>query len=234
MKLLSPTQNSDVKAQELTREVIRTQEIYKEADKARKSLANEQSSFNRMLARNREQWAKEEEEHQNRLLEMKHEVQILENRKKQALIPLEVYKKQAQDLFNLAQDAKNRAESHEKELEVVRDRLEDKLDEVGQKTVDLDNLEQRLYIQKQGIEIQTKQIQESSKKLSQELQAFADQKAKDEQDILERKKTLKLWEHSLSAKERQLNNIAKGLMSKEKRLKDEREVLNRERKRLSS
>ena len=114
MKLLSLKQVNDTRATEVARDILRTQEIQEVADKTRKSLANAQADFSNTLASHKERWAKEEEKYKERKVKMEREIDILEKRKTQALIPISMYQKEAdekmKEAHNFLLEAKKKEE----------------------------------------------------------------------------------------------------------------------------
>lgn len=233
MKLLAPVETKDLKQAEVNRELLRTQEMQKVADKTRKELANAEADFKQALVRQREEWIKHEEEHEERVQQMSHEIKVLEKRKEQALIPINIYKDQADLLMSTAQDVKNRAESHEKEVELLQELLEEKLDKVGQKEQDLTRLEKQLLVKQTGLVQQTDLVKEKTELLNQKMLEFAQYQAEQEQIINERKTALVLLDRSQEAREKKLKELDEALNKKAKVLEDQRKTLERAFKRLS-
>lgn len=206
MKLLAPSATKDLKSLEVTRELLRSQEMQKVADKTRKELANAEADFNQTLAKNRNIWAKEEEEHSNRIREMDSEIKVLEREKQIALEPIEIFRKQATDELLKATALKEKLEIKEKEIETLDEKLQDKLDKVGQEEEDNLKESQRLELQKQGIESQKQAVVAGAKRLSSQIVDFTETKKQAEKNIDERKTAITLIEVSLSSKETNLKN----------------------------
>lgn len=227
MKLLSPTQTKDLREQEVSRNLLRIEETEQAVKKSNISLAKSQADFCQMLARNRADWEKEEKDHQERILEMTKEVSALESKKKQALIPIEVYSSQVDmKMEALAEDIvalKEREEANED----LADKLQDKLDEVGEREQTLKKRELGADMREKGLESQAKGVIEGVERLTKEMEAFTIKRAKAEQDIGERKKALTLWDQSLVAKDNLIKDKEKELADWDIRLHDERETLDR-------
>jgi len=227
MKLLEPTAIKDLKGQESARELLRSQEIQKIADKTRKELANSQADFYNTLAKQKEIWVKEEEEHSQRVKERQQEIQTLEAKKLSLMVPFTVLKegteKKVKDAENFLKDLKEK----EQRVEELTERLEDKLDKTGEKEQDLKQWEQRLIIKQQGIDQQFKNTADSAKQLTAEIASFTADKQKADQEINQRKTELALIEQTLIAKRDSLLRTESSLNDLAKQLQDEREVLKR-------
>jgi len=83
-------------------------------------------TFQSTLAQNREKWALELEEKQKLTDDMDKEVKVLEERKKQALIPISLYKEEADKLYQEAKDFLTRAKEKEQEADFLQEKLEEK------------------------------------------------------------------------------------------------------------
>lgn len=233
MKLLTPQQLNDKKEADKVRDLIRTKEMADQATKTRKELANAEADFNQALARQRHQWALEVEQKEQVLRELKHEVEELEDRKAKALIPIDSYKEQVDQLLLLAKIAMGKADAKAEENEDLAERLQDKLDEAGAKLQDAQLLEAKLKQREYGITIQGQQVVEGHKDLNKKIAKFNADKVKAETDINERKTALALWERSLVAKDEKLSNKIKELQIWERQLADQRDTLERAFKRIS-
>lgn len=227
MKLLSPVQNQDAKALEVSREILRTQELNKAADKARKNMADAEADFNATLSRQKHQWSLEEEKHQAILKARSQEVEVLENRKRQAMIPVKLYEDQVNVKAKAAEEAMAEAKKAQDRADDLADRLEDKLDAVGAREQGVTAKEAKLAAREAGIDLQAEQVRQGAKKLNEDIAKWNAQKAVDEADINERKTTLYLWEQSLKNKSVQQHRADTILKEKAIQLEDERKTLER-------
>jgi len=232
MKLLTPVQNNDLKAQELTRDVLRTQEMNKATEKARKNLAIAEADFNAALARQKHTWAIEEEKHQNIIKQRSQEVEELEHRKAQAMIPVKLYEDQVRAKEETIDAVLAEAAEEKRAAEELSERLQDKLDEVGEKEQGLIAREKRVASREAGATLQAEQVKQGVKQLNDKQRQFLADKATAEADIHERKAALFLWEQSLITKEETQKRTDTALYEKEIRLTDWEERLKREYKRL--
>lgn len=227
MKLLSPFQSQEKQQTEVTRKLLRVQEVEELAKRANERLARAESDFNSVLAKNQLRWLQEEEDHQKMVKEMADEVEILENRKKQALIPIEIYKKEADDLLLEARKIVLRSKEKEENNDILAERLEEKLTEVADREISLKLQEQQLESKKLGISSQQETLKKSVAKLSEEMIAFHEKQKAEEASLLERKKEISLAEINFSAKREKYARDLEALITWDKQLKDERATLER-------
>lgn len=228
MKLLSPFAQKDKQQEELTRKLLRIQEVEELAIKTNANLARSQADFNETLARNRDKWAIEESEHSDRIKDMTREIESLENRKKEALIPIQMYKDEVDKMYLEAQELVKTAKEKEEQADYLTEKLEEKLTEVGDRGKVLEKEEQKLEIAKQGIEAQKEQIKAGIKKLSEEMVMFHEKQQYEESSLNKRKSELALAEINFNAKVEKYQRDLEAMKIWDRQLKDERGILNRE------
>lgn len=233
MKLLTPQQVQNIKQSEQIRDILRTKETDAAAERSRKALAQAEANFNGTLARQRHIWATEEEEHTKDIKIRQKEVDELETRKAKALIPIELYKAQADSYMAEAKHIFEQAKKREDDAEELSEKLQDKLDELGSREQDIVLAERDLVLKQAGLDRQALDIVSSNRLLNREIMNFATVRTKAEQDIHERKTALTLWERTLISKENNLKRTEVGLNSLAKKLEDDRATLDRAFKRLS-
>lgn len=227
MRLLTPNQTKDLQSEEQVLKILRTQETEEAAKRANMGLARAEADFAATLARNREIWEQEEKEHAKRKKEMAQEVLELEEKRSQALIPVSLLQDKADKKMREAEEFSKELKVREDGIEEIKDILEDRLDEVGEREVAADKREKSLDLRTQGIERQSKMISEGAVNLTQRISDFEVKKAEEERELSERKTALFLRERSVTAKEESQKRTAKSLQDWETQLKDERGTLNR-------
>lgn len=228
MKLLSPVARKDKEQEEITRKILRIQEVEELTKKVNAQLSRAQADFSDVLARNKEKWAIEEEEHFNRIKDMTKEVEALENRKKDALIPIEMYKKEVDKVMGEAQEIIKKAKEKEENADFLTEKLEEKLTELGDREQNIIKEEQRIEIAREGIKTQQESTREGIKRLSEEMVKFHEKQQFDEENIADRKKELALAEISINAKLNKYTRDIEALKVWDKQLHDERQTLDRE------
>jgi hypothetical protein len=237
MKLLSPKELNAAKESNKVKEILRVKELEEESDKVRKELANAEADFNSSLARNRNKWANEEQEHTKRVNEREQELKILEEKRLELLVPVDI----------ITKGAKNRLEEANKFLETLREReakaeelseiLQDKLDEVGEREQDVIKTSQELLIRSQSVDLQSRQVKNSVEDLNASRAEFAQIRKDAETDIQKRKVALFLAEQSVVDREIVIAEKYKDLEIRELQLADRQKTLAiayREMERLSS
>jgi hypothetical protein len=233
IKLLNPTQLKQNKDAETVKEILRKQELDKETKKSRQELAKAQAEFFTTLANNRDQWAKEETEHTKRMKEMAKEINELEEKKMQALIPAKMYEDQARQLLKEAQWLLVENASKIKDNDDLREKLEDKLDELGQREQDIALKEQKGVAMRLSLESQVNASIEATKALNARIAEFMIRKLEEEQDIDQRMTAVVLREQSISSKEDSIKRTEAKLDLWARQLADERATLERATKRIS-
>jgi hypothetical protein len=231
MKLLSFVQTKDSQQKEQALKVMRAQEIEELASKANAKLARAEADFQSTLAKNRAKWALEEEEHAERLKAMEDELKPLEERKRQALIPLQLYKERADEMLQEAKDILVKAQEKEAQADFLQEKLEDKLTSVADREQTVTKEEQRLIIAKEGIQIQQEQIKANAEKLTQEIEAFHEKQRLEETSLLERKKEVSMAEISFQAKVDKYKRDIEALRVAQIQVEDQRQTLERTLKR---
>ncbi len=79
LKLLTPQQNKDASREQELRQILRNQELEKITKATLLKFNNAQAEFNAMLAENRNKWASEEREHEERVKQRQQELEALGN-----------------------------------------------------------------------------------------------------------------------------------------------------------
>ena len=233
MKLLTPAVTKSGQSAQTDREIIRTQEVLKASDKARKEMANAEADFKQMLLGQKARWMREEEEHSIKAKEMEAEIRDLENRREQAMIPVKFMQDEANKQFQIAQVATKLAQGRMEEAEAYQEALEDKLDAVGQREQDVIAKEKQLDVKESILQSQEEMTTKGTADLIQKLIEFENTRKKIEKDIDERKTAIRLRDLSQEARQDKLNRKEKELADWAKRLEDERGTLERAFARLS-
>lgn len=231
MKLLPTFVVKEKQQEEVARKILRTQEVNKLAQDADINLARAQADFSTMMAQNRAKWALEEEEHAERIKGISQEVEALENRKREALIPIQLYKEEADKLMISAQDYLKQAKEKDEQNEFLQEKLEEKLTDISDRETIVIIGEQSLEIAKKGMETQQSQVQQGIILLGQEKVAFHMKQQEEEARLLKRKEEVALAEINFNARREKYERDLEALNIWEIQLADERDTLARERAR---
>ncbi len=233
MKLLSFSATKDTQQEEISRKIARIQEIEKLATEANARLARAESDFSDALARSKETWAIHIDEQQRVNNQLESETIALENRKKQALIPISMYKQEADKIMEEAKEIVARATAKELDVDYLHEKLEDKLTEVADRLNILSDGEKRLEVAKRGIQSQQEAVQIGTKQLSEQMLTFYNLQEKQEQDLNVRKKEVAMAEINFNAKLEKYQRDLDALKIWDRQLKDKEETLARAMKRLT-
>lgn len=176
MKLLSPFQTKDRQDQEIARKILRIQEIESLAKEANAKLARADLDFAEALARSREKWALEVEEKQKMAQILEGETIALEKRKEQALIPISMYRQEADKLLAEAQEIVKRAKEKEEMADFLQEKLEIKLTDISDREHTIIEEEKRLVAIKAGMENQEEHTKQGVERLSKEMIKFHEER----------------------------------------------------------
>lgn len=227
MQLLTPQAVKDLRGGEQVREALRIKETQEAIKKLNVNLANAEADFAFALARHNKEWAKQEKEHSQRLGEMKKEIEILEAKRSEALIPVNILRKEAEELMQLAKKSLEKNQTKESELEDIHIHLEDLLDDAGARKIDLLEFEKRLEARERGIEQQAEQSKSGAEKLSKAMQDFQVYMATEESKLIANRKELELLKINLEAKSEKNRREFESLDKERKILEDQRATLER-------
>lgn len=225
MKLLSPADAQAKAKKTLDSEKHRLVEVQTLVTQKYKELGQIESDFADALKKQRNVWAAVEQEHENKKLGLIKEVEDLEERKRQALIPLTETAKMldtkasALDAFNLELDEREDALREEGQLFTQR------LDEVAERELQADKTAKNLALREDGVKAQAAQIATSSALLTGAIaQAAQDASAKERANTL-KEAELRAKEGNLQERERKVNEKESGFDNRERAIKDQYEAL---------
>jgi hypothetical protein len=228
MKLLSPSVNKDTQQAELSRKLLRIQEVEDMAVTMNAKLARAEADFSSAMALNQAKWLAEETLHQKEVQERTKEIEDLEKRKTQALIPIEIYKQEAETLMEKARLFAEEIRQRNEAIELLSNRLMEKLSEVSDREHELRESERKVELSRIGLDNQREAIALGSEHLTIQMQAFHEKQQQEEKDLLDRKTQVSLAEISFKAKTDKIKRDIQAIREWETRLKDREETLERE------
>ena len=225
MKLFTSEEIKSSKATELARDVMRTSDIKKALDKARTELNNVNAQFEVALANQRVKWISEEEVALGKIRDLETELKVLERRKQQALIPIDLYRQRVDNITKEANDKLKSATDKQIYVDELSEKLEEKLDEVSEKDQSLQKREENLFVKEKAVQMQ----EEGNKKMSQEINTralfFIKEMEDREKDFNNRKTALELKEISLQELERSLRVREQDLIKEKQLIYSQRQAL---------
>ena len=225
LKLYTAEEIKSSKATELARDVMRTSDIKKALDKARTELNNVNAQFEVALANQRVKWISEEEVALGKIRDLETELKVLERRKQQALIPIDLYQQRVDNINKEANDKLKSATDKQFYVDELSEKLEEKLDEVSEKDQSLQKREENLFVKEKAVQMQ----EEGNKKMSQEINTralfFIKEMEDREKDFNNRKTALELKEISLQELERSLRVREQDLIKEKQLIYSQRQAL---------
>lgn len=227
MRLLTPVAQRDAKQAENVRQILRAQETQEIVKSINKTRVKAEVDFNDTLAKHRHIWATEEAEHDKRKKEMEAELVPLEERKREALVPIAIYKKQADDKVAEAEGILTLAKEKESKADDLLETLEEKLTAVSDREHAVKTEEDKQVIAREGISIQQEQTRAGVQKLSEQMADFDTYKAKEEESLYNRKKEVTLAEININAKIEKVKRNVKAIQEREIQIEDQRRTLER-------
>jgi chromosome segregation ATPase len=192
-----------------------------------KELAEAESNFAIALKRQHEIWAKEEKEHQEKVTHVTHEVTILEERRNQALIPLEERGKELETKDRNLRERSVVLDLRETDLNESAQSLADRLDEVSEREQKAFESAQSLLIQREDIESRRNDLKANTDTFT---RAFTKASGElTERELVVRREEIALKNRAVTLKEREDKVADKeaGFDNRERAIQDKRETLNR-------
>ncbi len=232
MKLFSTEEIKSSKATELARDIRRTSEIKEALDKARTELNDANAEFDSVLANQRVKWAKEQESAMVVIKDLQMEIDQLQRVRQQLLIPIDLEKKRADNIVIEANVLMTAAIDKQKYADEMAEKLQDHLDEVGEKDEALEQREKRLFVKEEGLKEQAKITKQNSEQVTLQMQTFISEMEAKENNFNTRKRQLDLLEVNIIARDKINSERERYLNERERQINDKYETLLRTQKRL--
>ena len=166
MKLLDKQESSAVVARVRDTDRTRSIRLQEEIAKKYRELEEAERFFNETLQQHREIWKDEESKHLDKVQEIRDEVDALEARKREALIPL-TERKRILDTRDSALDEREASlDARSVDLERGAESLQQRIDEVSEREIRATEVSEALSRQKLGIDLQRQEMQQHSGQMS--------------------------------------------------------------------
>ncbi len=221
MRLLNVKEQKKKDDADKNLQIARAKETAEELGTKREELNNTRDEFTRTLQLQQIEFEAETNK-QNRIRdELKAEVKDLENRKKQALLPLENREEAIQDKEQELGKAFAALGAEKADFQQSLEGLHAHIDAVAERELNVSKQEELLHARARGIEAQTVSTKSQSAKLSNQLQEFS-------AASLKRANELKTWEDTLRAVSEEHLMARENFTKREQKLKDgERALLDK-------
>lgn len=233
MRLFSSTEVVSNREAITVAEIRRLETVNKELTVKRHELEKLEGDFNFALDVNRKQFEEERAEHSRIINALKTEVEQLEARKLQNLIPLEVDAKKLENERKRLSKLEARLKEEQEDIEEKSELLQDKLTEVSQRSAELDNFSKKQTLAQQGIDSQRAQIALQAEEMSKVMISTRADFNTQQNVILRQEAVLKLKEEQLASKEKEIIVRENDFARREALLADRYAMLERTQKNAS-
>ena len=233
MKLFSVADVAAKKEAQTVDGIRRLQTLNKELLQSYQNLNKIEADFDITIETQQAQWLKEQGAHMDIVAKLKGEVIHLEERKVQALIPLEETAKKLDDKDKELSLWESELKNTNEELDEKSELLQEQLSTVAERETHADKVARLQTIAQQGIDTQKAQITLQSSELGKVIdKAIQDDLAR--QNAISRRETvLQLRDKGLTAKEERTQATERDLVQREERLKDRYLMLERTEKEIN-
>ena len=227
LKLFSAKEARERTQAQIQRDILRNQEVQKVTRESESNLSKMEADFAESMAKLKEKRAIEEEKHSIRKNAMEQEISMLEKRKEQALIPIELEKVRADTMLKDAEKTLLDAEIKELEAENLKSILMERLEDVSDRESAVSDEETRLIGERDSIKNEREVTAKNTKNLSDSIERFNLHVANEDRRLNAKETDLILRERSADAKEDLIKRMEAQLQADSIRIKDARATLER-------
>lgn len=197
MRLLTPSEAQRRTRSDDALNAVRGKELSDVVAEKHVELARLEEAGATFLASQRARWAIEEQEHAVRAAEMRAEIENLETRRGNALLPIEALEKRAENKMQEAETVLARANEKEKSNDILASTLETRLDDVADReSASADTIKQ-LDRRERGISLQEKTTKKRAEEISEAAKRFLKHAEEREKDLKMRETGVQLAEENL-------------------------------------
>jgi hypothetical protein len=214
MKLLSKTEQDNLKQSEIARDSARTESVRSALSDAQKLLEETEAKFDLTMAKQQQFMAEEEQKHLVKMEALKDEVKKLEERQKVAHFPIAPAERKAYDNLEKSKQTLLEANLQKEKNEEIGEKLADKLDSLSERDSSLDRREDKIKLMETSALDQQAHLKFLSESLAQKWDEFYKVQFNTDKAFKEREHLISLHERDLDEREDSL------LMDKEQLQKD--------------
>lgn len=225
MKLLTPTEAQKRSRSDDVLNAVRSKELSDAVSDKQVELARLEEAGAKFLASQRARWAIEDQEHLLYKTDLLKEVEVLEERKKKALIPIEEIRVEADNKLQEADSVLMRALEKEEHAEDMASVLEKRFDEVSERELEVKTQLSKLNRRESGIKQQEKHTARYAEGVSQAAQLFLDRSMIKEAELDKRANDLQVAQFELDVRQIAQGKREKELDEREGNLKSRYEAL---------
>lgn len=218
MRLLTPSQAQAESRNERVRIASRDREAADLLAMKHKQLAEAEADFQQTLASQRARWALEEKEHSDDIERRHREIAILEEKKRDALMPIEELRRQLESSLEASLKVRAEYERKQHECDQLEEVLTTRIDDAQTVKDEAQNLSEMLRRRSEGIELQEEQTRTGARFLSEEIERFRVMKAKFESDCSLREISLQGEEQKIRSQQFALEVRENSLLERERQV----------------
>lgn len=231
LKLLPPSQTQFQTRARSEKDERRAVELQELVVKKHRELSDIEKLSEEALTRNRAIWVAEEESHLLRVGELTKEVVALEERKKEAIVPLTKRKEELDTVASALRTLKESLDARRADLDEESDLLKVRLDEVSERAIQLDSRNAQLASQEEGVQAQVEHLRLTSEGFTETMAQTASAHREKERVLELREAKVHTKEMYVAERERIVKEKEKTFADRERAIQDAYETLERTKKR---
>jgi hypothetical protein len=232
MKLFTTTEVNTTKQKQMGIDIRKANTVNEVLIKKRKELEKLEVEFEATISRQQAMWEKEKLEFIQSVNTLREEVKRLEDKRKQALIPLDEQKRKIQEDNDALWMEKAKFKEDKEEFEDELEFLEDKLSSVAERETEASRIAVIQQKEQSGIDSQKELVSKQSRDLSLAMFNFRKEAEIREKDIKTVEAVIILKQKALKDKELELAKIEQGFVNRERAIQDKYATLERTMNRL--
>lgn len=224
MKLFTPTQTKTLYTNKQAEDIEKIAYLTKTLNGLQRQINDANENFKKLLTNQREVYSSEKEKLQDELKKLNAELTILRRERKKLLKPIGEYRAETEKALLEATERAQSVESRENELTYTIEKLQAKLDDVGQREMDIQERAKKLRIREEATEKEAKMVSDGHVRLNEMMAKF-------QKELNEKTQVLKERENAMIIVEQRnkeyLAKREKELADTQRKLDDQRGVLDR-------
>lgn len=224
MKLFTPTQTKTLYTNKQAEDIEKIAYLTKTLNGLQRQINDANENFKKLLTNQREIYGAEKEKLQAELKKLNAELTILRRERKKLLKPIGEYRAETEKALLEATERAQSVESRENELTYTIEKLQAKLDDVGQREMDIQERAKKLRIREEATEKEAKMVSDGHVRLNEMMAKF-------QKELNEKTQVLKERENAMIIVEQRnkeyLAKREKELADTQRKLDDQRGVLDR-------
>lgn len=225
LKLFTVQENDSLKQSQNARDIARIEMVRETLIKEQKNLDNLKAGFDLTMAEQRKYAAVEEEKFLRKIESLNKEVKILEERQRVAHFPIDPAERKAYDNLQRSRKILEDSELQKSKNEDLEEALQDKIDSLSERELELDKRDQKTKIGESNLDYQRLQIKALTEDLSKKWSEFYSVSTEKDREITEKNRIIHLHREDLDKREDELLEHKIRLKDDQERLQSDRETL---------